>query len=228
MKFNSFTRRQILKHRIPKSRTVAYANLVELALRELPVQHLRTKNLRNGEGVFHDEAEIQKRLINFRLAKRFKPRLVVESHPGLGIGSRLYRLASPSVSVKQISDFISAEEWRNAIVDIDPFGRPWETLERYKSSIRLSSVVMVTSGEIHSVVRNLKRTFYFPTERVGKDSPQWVVRELIPRVEDLTNMPCRFFYAFPTSVRLILSRRKLPLGLWKGCQQWLWWFSRYG
>lgn len=72
------------------------------------------------------------------------------------------------------------------------------------------------------------RTFRFATRRVGRRAPEWVTAELVPRVEEITTMECQFFYAFPTSVRLILSSQKLPKSIWEGCGKWLWWFSKHG
>jgi hypothetical protein len=90
-----FIRAQVNPWRIPKTRISDYSRLLRIALEELPNQIFHASKGRNGEGIFHDEAEIQKRIISYRLAKYLQPYQIIESHPGLGIGSLIYRNAAP-------------------------------------------------------------------------------------------------------------------------------------
>jgi hypothetical protein len=226
-KYSALIGKQIRRYAIPVSRVARYTALAELALRELPLKGMPIWRSKNGEGIFHDEAEIQKRIISFRIAKKIKPKTILESHPGIGVGSALYMRAAPRADLKRLSDSVE-DDCNGALIDIDPFGRPWDILLHHRDSLRRASAVQVTSGEIYSVVRNWKRTFQFATRRVGAKAPQWVTTEFIPRVEDITLMKCQFFYAFPTSVRLILSPGRLPESIWNGCERWLWWFSKQG
>jgi hypothetical protein len=218
---------QIRRYGIPASRVAQYTALAQLALTELPIGQLSIGRQKNGEGIFHDEAEIQKRVISYRIAKQLQPETILESHSGIGVGSALYMRAAPKAKIKSLAETADTE-FNGSLVDIDPFGQPWDVLLCYKNALRRASVIQVTSGEIYSVVRNWKRTFRFATRRVGRRAPEWVTAELVPRVEEITAMKCQFFYAFPTSARLILSSQRLPKSMWKGCGKWLWWFSKHG
>jgi hypothetical protein len=222
---SAFIRAQIKAWRIPKTRISIYSRLLQIAIEELPCQVLRTPEGRNGEGIFHDEAEIQKRIISYRLARCLQPHEIIESHPGLGLGSRIYTEASPTSIQTTINPTIPISPRKQILVDIDPFGSPWSTLDRHAGMIRAAQVVQITSGEIYAVVRNWKRAQRAPTENFGKLAPKWVEEEYIPNLERFLGMKCRYFYAFPTSVRVVMSNDRLPSYIWAGCLKWLSWFG---
>jgi len=113
------------------------------------------------------------------------------------------------------------------LVDIDPFGAPWRFVDNVRQLIGIRSVIQISNGEAHAVVRNLRRAQQYPTNNFGRGLPRWVTREYLPRLEDLLRMKVQFFYAFPTTVRAVLSGRRLPQRLWSGCPQWMWWLSKY-
>jgi hypothetical protein len=222
----TFIRRQTKMHKIPKTRIPAYTKLLSNALEELPIAIVGQTETKNGEGLFHDEAEIQKRILSYRLAQYLKPAVIIESHPGLGVGSFLYRHATPKAAVLTIEQFSQMNtRQRGAFIDIDPFGSPWKTLEIYTKLLRAAAVVQVTNGEIYSVVRNWKRAQRRPTLNYGTRTPKWVVDEYIPAVEQFLGKKCQFFYAFPTSIRLIMSNIRLPSYIWSDCIKWLSWFG---
>jgi hypothetical protein len=86
---------------------------------------------------------------------------------------------------------------------------------------------MITNGEALAVRRNLIKAQRFPTKFYGKKMPIWVTNELLPKLKEITQMEVQFFYAFPTSIRVILSNQSLPKSLWNGCPQWMWWLPKY-
>jgi hypothetical protein len=223
---STFRHSQINTWRIPKTRISVYSRLLQIAMAELPSRVLRTPEGRNGEGIFHDEAEIQKRIISYRLSRYLQPNQIIESHPGLGLGSRIYREASPTSIHGTINATIPVSPSKQIIlVDIDPFGSPWSTLNRHAGLVQTAQVVQITSGEIYAVVRNWKRAQRIPTMNFGKLAPKWVEEEYIPNLERFLGKKCRYFYAFPTSVRVVLSNSRLPSCIWAGCLRWLSWFG---
>ncbi|OPY24779.1 MAG: tRNA (guanine(26)-N(2))-dimethyltransferase [Methanobacterium sp. PtaU1.Bin097] len=195
----------------------------------------------NGEVLSYDEAEVWKRILNYRIAKHLKPHTILETHAGKGVSTELYRLALPSTltakshSVK--SKIISCRHWEKEIelipdnscdlIDIDPFGQPYKTLEAALPKLKDNGVLMVTNGEMMSVVRHLKNTQHLKTDYYGKTAWQWVIERYLPYLEKVTGLTVQFFYAFPTTVRTILSKQELPRKLFKGCKQWMWWLEKY-
>jgi hypothetical protein len=180
---------------------------------------------RNGEALDTDEAAVWKRVITYRLARYLQPRTVIETHPGLGLSTELYKHAWPKTVFFQPSAAPSSSV--AAIVDVDPFGGPWDSLRETAPFIGDSTIVQVSNGEALAVRRNLRRGQRYPTLYYGRNLPAWVVFEYLPRLEALVGRPVRFFYAFPSTVRAVLSNRPLPQSLWAGCPRWMWWLSRY-
>jgi hypothetical protein len=113
------------------------------------------------------------------------------------------------------------------IIDIDPFGQPWTALSEWLNQLHWNGILFITNGEAHAVRRNLKNAQRYPTTNYGRRMPYWVRFEYLPQLERLTGLKVRFFYAFPTSIRAILSRKKLPASLWDGCPNWMWWLAKY-
>jgi hypothetical protein len=202
---------------------------LETGLAELPRLKAFGFKGRNGEELATDEAAVWKRVLAMRVAKWLKPRAVVETHPGLGVGTSLYRWAVPGVRLLTAESYATESHSPPyaEIVDIDPFGQPWDALRENQEIIRRCKCLMVSNGEALAVRRNLRRAQRFPTKYFGKRLPLWVAKELIPRVERVSGLRVQFFYAFPTSVRLILGRTTFPSSLWRGCPQWMWWLANY-
>lgn len=186
---------------------------------------------RNGEELATDEAAVWKRVLNYRVCSWLKPDRILETHPGLGISTRLYRHAHPAAEI------VALDHWQNSstlgrtftLIDIDPFGQPWDVLDACVPWLchPRQAVVMVSNGEALAVWRNLRRSQRYPTANYGKRLPRWVLDEYLPRLEQVTRMTVSFFYAFPTSIRSILSYKPLPSSLWDGCRQWQWWLKNY-
>lgn len=197
--------------------------LIEEGLAELEAQNLLTLEGKNGDALAHDEAAVWKRVLNFRIARFLQPRCVLETHPGLGISTWLYSKAN-SESCLLSKDIGSGEPID--LVDIDPFGQPWDTIQTHLDSIMSSRCTMISNGEAFAVRRNLKRAQRYPTLNFGRRLPRWVIDELIPRLESITDKRCVFFYAFPTTVRVILSNEQFPPSTWAGCPQWMWWLEK--
>jgi hypothetical protein len=218
---------RLLEYKIPQARRAVYSHLAALAVDELPLLYVKRTGIRNGEGLFHDEAELQKRLLSFRLARYCKPPVIIESHPGVGLGSLIYKHACPTATITTLTDDFRHDPLQQALVDIDPFGCPWTFIDRHRVILREASIVQITSGEVYAVVRNWTRAQWKPTENFGTLAPRWIVKELIPDIERSIGKKCVFFYGFPTSARLILSSRPLPRRLWRGCEKWLSWFSSH-
>jgi hypothetical protein len=137
----------------------------------------------------------------------------------------VYRAASPKSRVAANSPRSDGKAF--ALIDIDPFGSPWDTLETLSKMIKAADVVFVSNGEAYAVRRGLRRGQKYPSRYSGRDLPKWVTREYLPRLERVTTLKVQFFYAFPTTVRAVLSRLQLPPSLWAGCPQWMWWLEKY-
>lgn len=195
------------------------------ALAHLPRVRVPSSAGRNGEELATDEAAVWKRVLNFRVARYLQPETIMETHPGFGIATRLYRHAC---SFARFYDQGKLPTGKTVtLLDIDPFGQPWDTLSQFSYLIGSKTTVCVTNGEAHAVIRNWRRAQRFPTRFCGREMPRWVTREYIPRLEKLLGLPCRFFYAFPTSVRSIHSRRCFPKSIFHPCPRWMWWLERY-
>lgn len=203
----------------------ARASVRDAALKLLPADTISPDG-RNGEGLAHDEASVWKRVLNLRLVEWMRPRVVLETHPGLGVSTYLYERGCGNVMSWSDSDAPQRIP-SCSIVDVDPFGAPWGTLEAIQPLIRAQTVLLVSNGEAQAVHRNLRKAQRYPTRYYGRRLPQWVTKEYLPRLESLTGCDVRFFYAFPTTVRAVLSRRSLPRMLWKGCPRWMWWLRKY-
>jgi hypothetical protein len=195
------------------------------ALTHLPRVRIPSSAGRNGEELATDEAAVWKRVLNFRIAKYLRPKTIMETHPGFGISTRLFRCACPRARFYNQRRLPNVE--RVDLLDVDPFGQPWDTLSRFAGLIDSRTVVFVTNGEAYAVIRNWRRAQRFPTRFFGREMPKWVTKEYIPRVEELFGLPCRFFYAFPTSVRSIHSKHHLPKSIFHSCPRWMWWLEWY-
>jgi hypothetical protein len=199
--------------------------LLEAGLAQLPT-HLLTVRGRNGESLAHDEASVWKRVLNLRLVTWMRPSLVIETHPGLGISTALYRRGCSKVT--SLSEAIEMRAIPSAsIFDVDPFGAPWDTVRAIVPFMKGQTILQVSNGEAQAVRRNLRKAQKFPTRFFGVRMPRWVLEEYVPRLEDQTKSTAAFFYAFPTTIRVILSRRPLPQWLWEDCPRWMWWLSKY-
>jgi hypothetical protein len=137
----------------------------------------------------------------------------------------VYRAASPKATIVSLLSGLGTKTF--ALIDIDPFGAPWDTIETLSGIISLADVVFVSNGEAYAVRRGLRRGQKYPSRYSGRDMPKWVTSEYLPRLERVTRLNIEFFYAFPTTVRVVLSRSRLPSALWVGCPQWMWWLERY-
>jgi hypothetical protein len=206
----------------------ARRELMAAALRQLPPlsQALLSLKGRNGDTLDTDEAAAWKRAINFRLASYLHPSHILETHPGLGISTAFYRQAAPNATISAL------EEGRQPtlaadLVDVDPFGSPWGTLTTLQPVLSDRTVLLVSNGEAHAVRRNLRTGQAYPTQFWGKRLPLWVTLEYLPRLELITGLKVRFFYAFPTTIRAVLSAADLPRHLWEGCPRWMWWLQQY-
>jgi len=183
---------------------------------------------RNGEELATDEAAVWKRVLDLRVARWLRPDRILETHAGLGIGTALFRYACPQAEI------VALRDWRSGgvagwfgLVDVDPFGQSWDVLEVVVSHLSEDGILMVSNGEALAVWRNLRKQQRYPTGNFGKRLPIWVVDEYLPRLGNVTGLEVQFFYAFPTSVRVILSNREIPVELWRGCPRWMWWLEKY-
>lgn len=195
-------------------------------LKELPDLPEFSQTGSNGESLAFDEAGVWKRVLDYRIAKYFQPVRILETHKGLGLGTALYKYASPKSEIISLTDCTKVPlDIDFDLIDIDPCGQPWTALEHVK--LNKKTILMITNGEVYAVQRGLKKSLRYPTEYKGRDIPKWVVNEYLPKLEDITKMNVQFFYCFPTSVRVILSKFVMPSELFEGCQQWMWWTARY-
>jgi hypothetical protein len=192
----------------------------------LPPIPLPTRKTANGEDLDWDEASLWKRVLNYRVAQYLGASTFLETHPGIGVTTALFRHACPTARFLSLEGDLCTVR-PPMLIDIDPFGQPWEILHQCSRFIERADVLFVSNGEAQAVHRNLKRAQRYPTQYFGRRMPRWVLREYIPRLEAFTGCHCAFFYAFPTTVRVALARCELPTSLFSDCPQWMWWLSRY-
>jgi hypothetical protein len=134
----------------------------------------------------------------------------------------------PTTAQGFIESALRADEQFN-LVDLDPFGTCYELLPLIESLVR-SGVVCITSGEIFQVYRGLnRRPGRPPAEKFrGHRVKDWVVRELIPEIVAVCrNARLVHFYAYPTSVRIILAIGgfRLPKHAFRGRPNFLGWLG---
>ena len=202
-----------------KQRILDFNNALSQLDSDFKKKVYQINGLKNGEGLFTDEAESWKRVLNLKIAKELKECNIYETHPGKGIN--LLLLKTHKINYNGVA--LKNANW----IDIDPYGFPYEFLNNIENLFSDELMLTITSGEIMSVVRNLKNT-KTPTHFFGKTAWKWVVNEYIPYIENFTGMQVRFFYAFPTSIRLIVSNLDLDYKkITEGCPKWMWWFSKY-
>jgi hypothetical protein len=202
-----------------------------IGIRQLPELPEFYQEGRPGEELATDEAAVWKRVLDFRVCKYLKPKRIIETHGGLGIGTAIFRSIDPETEIISCTNFkidTVSLTGKFDLVDVDPFGAPWKALECVKNLYDQDSVVMVTNGEAFAVSRGLRKSQMYPSELKGKQLPQWVVHHYIPILEEITKLNMVFFYCFPTSVRVILSGNKeFPLALFKDCPKFMSWTKKY-
>ena len=208
---------------------------LEKGLSELPrefVSNYMNVQGKNGETLAaYDEAEVWKRVLNYRLACHMQPQRIVETHGGLGISTALYRLACNNSEIISCSHFqseLNDIEYAD-FIDIDPFGQPYEALDIVIDKIDRAkpSVLFVSNGEMVSVVRKLKNTQRLKTDYYGKTAYKWVEEQYLPFLEKETGLKVQFYYIFPTTVRAILANFKIPESVFSGCKKYMWWIEKY-
>ena len=187
------------------------------------------KSGESGEELAVDEACVWKRVLDYRLIKKFKPKNILETHAGLGVATDLYKLASPKSSIVSCKHF-QTDIPKNMIfdyIDIDPFGQPYEALEHtlIKHS-DVNTIWQITNGEIMQVSRNLKGV-KLKSEYTGKDCYKWAEEVYIPWMEEYLDLKCQYYYIFPTSVRAVFSNKKISRELFKGCPVYMGWITKY-
>lgn len=180
---------------------------------------------RNGEELATDEAALWKRTLNYRITAYLQPVRILETHPGLAVSSAFYRAAAPEASLMRIDSDRNPPD--ADLIDIDPFGQPWDTIATCARQIKQARAVLVSNGEAYAVVRRWNRAQRFPSKYYGREMPRWVVTEYLPRLETALGIPCRFFYVFPTTVRSIHSRARMPRYLFTGCPRWMRWLRHH-
>jgi predicted O-methyltransferase YrrM len=103
--------------------------------------------------------------------------------------------------------------WKFELVDCDPFGTCYELLPMVTRLVP-RGVVCVTSGEIFQVYRGLNRRPGRPSAEGfrGRRVSRWVTQILIPElIQVCGGAELIHFYAYPTSVRVILALGGFPV-----------------
>jgi hypothetical protein len=207
---------------------------LEQGLNELPkefVENYIVVDGKNGETLAaYDEAEVWKRVLNYRLARFLHPYRIVETHGGLGVSTALYRMACDA-------EIISCSHFQSELldvnkadfIDIDPFGQPYEAIELAIQKLDRSkkAILQISNGEMVSVVRRLKNTQYLKTDYYGKTAHRWVEEQYLPFLEQKTGLNIQFYYIFPTTVRMVLANFKIPETVFSGCKKYMWWIEKY-
>jgi len=98
-------------------------------------------------------------------------------------------------------------------LDLDPFGDCLDLLP-VASALVQSGVICFTTGEMYQVYRGLNRRGSKPTPQSyrGKGAREWVRKELLPEITaGLPGSQIVHFYAYPTSVRVIVRVGCYPI-----------------
>jgi len=151
-----------------------------------------------------------------------KELFLVENRP---VALRLLHKNLPSIKGKNCNvrviagnarDFLEDVLRQNVqfdLVDCDPFGTCYDLLPMVAQLVT-KGVVCVTSGEIFQVYRGLNRRAGRPdaSQYRGHRASNWVVEALIPELRAIfPGSKIVHFYAYPTSVRVILALGNHPL-----------------
>ena len=202
-------------------------------LKELPPDFVKDfKNMEgaNGETLKYDEAEVWKRVLNYRIIKETNPKCILETHAGKSLSTKLYEKYSNAeiISLENYQTELSCVEDDSCdIIDIDPFGQPYDCLKMSLRKLKDNGIIMMSNGEMLSVTRNLRKTQHLKTENYGKLSPKWVMNEYLPYIEKISGLEVQFFYAFPTTIRTVLSNQGIDESCFMGCKKWMWWLEKY-
>lgn len=180
----------------------------------------------NGETLSFDEAEVWKRVLDYRIAQYLKPKRIIETHRGRGVATRVFRIAAPQAKI------VSADRFQTdldgcepaQLIDIDPFGFHYEALSYALPLLdrKHHCVLMVTNGEMMTITRGLRGQ----VEYKGIKALDWVKNVFLPELEESSGLTAQFHYAFPTTVRAVLSNRRLPKSLFDGCPQLMSWLRQ--
>ncbi len=112
----------------------------------------------------------------------------------------------PSRALEFLEEAVE-EELQFDLVDCDPFGTCYELLPLVKQLVP-RGIVCITTGEIFQVYRGVNRRPGRPSavEFRGHKVSQWVVQGLLPElITACGDARLVHFYAYPTSVRVILA-----------------------
>jgi hypothetical protein len=115
---------------------------------------------------------------------------------------------------------LAAANVRVDLLDLDPFGNCMDLLPLAAKVVDFG-VVCLTTGEIYQVYRGLNRRGgkITPKRYRGRKVISWLHKELLPEVLGaLPRAELVHFYAYPTSVRMILRIGEYPI--------YSYWFSR--
>jgi hypothetical protein len=99
------------------------------------------------------------------------------------------------------------------LVDLDPFGNCLDLLPIVSQLVN-AGVICITTGEIYQIYRGLSRREgrTSPKRYRGKRARLWVTEELLPEiVGQLPRSEIIHFYAYPTSVRVIVRVGGYPI-----------------
>ncbi|SRR5712692_2539733 len=99
------------------------------------------------------------------------------------------------------------------LVDLDPFGNCLDLLPIVSQLVR-DGVICITTGEIYQIYRGLNRRDgrTSPKRYRGKRARLWVTEELLPEIAgQLPRSEIIHFYAYPTSVRVIVRVGSYPI-----------------
>ena len=205
---------------------------IEAGLAQLPADFVARWHQAEGaaEGLRTSDGAVWKRVLNWRVARYLIGQrgraTVVETHPGIGVGSDLYRMAGMSiVSAPRYQELKLTGDYD--LIDVDPSGQCWDALDVVIPHLGPKTVLMVTNGEAFMVWRNWTRRQRYPTKHYGKRMGVWARDEFVPKLTELTGLPVRFFFVHPNIVRAVLAHDELPETLWEGCPRYMWWLKRY-
>jgi hypothetical protein len=165
---------------------------------------------------------VENRPVALRLLRKNLPSIAWRGHRVRLVPSTAHRFLEEAASLGM----------KFELVDCDPFGTCYELLPLIPHVVP-RGIVCITSGEVLQVYRGLNRRPGRPPaeEFRGHMVSQWVVKMLIPElIAACGDARLVHFYAYPTSVRVILALGGFPVPVeaFSGRPKYLGWLSSEG
>lgn len=194
-------------------------DLIQRGIRNLPFV-LPTHSY-NDDTLFGDEAKVWKRVIQYRVSSYFKPKSILETHVGRGVGTAYLmngNINAQHFAPKKWQDYGQYTGMKFDLIDIDPYGQAYDIIDAYLPLLNNDAVLMITNGEAMNIWRH-QPTAKYKSKYSGNDLPKWAIEEYIPRIEDMAGLRVIYWYLFPTIIRTVSTNMEYSTELFEDCPQ---------